>query len=135
MTDFPKFKGAFKCHKCPQNADVTKGRACPMWWEIIETNTMSGATRVNKGCGCRMLPHLMTEVMKSANMSTANTSETKNKVIAANAALADIRQSIKVASRTRGLGEEYKREIELYSGSTEPDGEARGERPSDDSAE
>ncbi len=72
------YKNAFKCKKCPQSNNEN---GCPMWWEIIETNTETGKERVRKACGYILMPLFLTEVIKASNRPAAAIEATRNALV------------------------------------------------------
>lgn len=65
------YNGAFECDNCPRNNDPQGGRACPAWWEVIETNTETKQERVTKACGFTLIPRFLTEVIAASNRPSA----------------------------------------------------------------
>lgn len=61
------YKNAFKCRKCPQS---NKEDGCPAWNEVIMTNSQTGETKVEAACFYTMMPALLVESIKSANVAT-----------------------------------------------------------------
>lgn len=72
------YKHAFQCKRCPKNSTEN---GCPLWWEIIEENLQTGASRVTKGCGYAMLPKFLMEVVKSGNLASEHASQARNAMI------------------------------------------------------
>lgn len=72
-----KYKNAFKCHKCPQSNGED---GCPAWNEVIMTEAQSGEQKIVKGCNFQLMPWIMTEAIKAANVSTGTSADIKNEV-------------------------------------------------------
>ena len=43
-----RYKNAFNCKKCPQSAEED---GCPLWWEQLWKDQVSGEQLINKGRG------------------------------------------------------------------------------------
>jgi hypothetical protein len=71
------YKNAFKCRKCPQS---NKEDGCPAWNEIIMTNPQTGETKVEADCFYKMMPALLVESIKSANVATSTHADIRNEV-------------------------------------------------------
>jgi len=73
------YKNAFKCKKCPGTFEQPEG--CPMWWEIILTNDVTEAKKVEKGCGYQLMPQMLALSCKSAMHTTYAAYDMRNKVV------------------------------------------------------
>ena len=73
------YKNAFKCKKCPGTHEQPEG--CPMWWEIILTNDVTEAKKVEKGCGYQLMPQMLALSCKSAMHTTYAAYDMRNKVV------------------------------------------------------
>lgn len=65
-----------------------------MWWEIIEENLQTGASRITTGCGYAMLPKLLVTVMKSGNLASEHASQARNAILMLPDALMNKRDQI-----------------------------------------
>ena len=74
-----KFKNALNCKKCPGTAEQPNG--CPIWWEILMTNDITGEKKVEKGCGFQLLPQLLTFAIKESMHTTYAAYDMRNKVV------------------------------------------------------
>jgi hypothetical protein len=80
------YKNAFKCRKCPQSS---KEAGCPAWNEIIMTNPQTGETKVDADCFYKMLPALLIESIKSANVATNTHADIRKEIGRGFAAIAE----------------------------------------------
>lgn len=74
-----QFKNAFKCKKCPGTCEQPNG--CPVWWEILMTNEVTGEKKVEKGCGFQILPQLLIRNMGETIHGTYAAYDMRNKVV------------------------------------------------------
>jgi len=74
------YKKAFKCSSCPES-NTEKG--CPMWWEFMQTNNVSGEEKLQKMCGYQALPTFLIEVIKASNRPAAVMESARNDMIEA----------------------------------------------------
>lgn len=74
-----KFKNALNCKKCPGTSEQPNG--CPLWWEILMTNDLTGEKKVEKGCGFQLLPQLLTLNIKESTHSTYAAYDMRNKIL------------------------------------------------------
>lgn len=74
-----QFKNAWKCKKCPETANQPNG--CPMWWEMVLTNDVTGEKKIEKGCGFQLLPHLISMTVSESMHTTAAAYDMRNKVV------------------------------------------------------
>lgn len=88
------YSRAFQCAKCPKNGDES---GCPMWWEIITENVISGEVKVAKDCGFRLLPQMMVEVIKATNRSTENSNHVANKLGGISVGIASLQSTLEVS--------------------------------------
>lgn len=74
------YKNAFNCKKCPQSNGEN---GCPVWWEIIHTETATGNEKVVKACGLSqdMLPSMLVEVIKASNRPAAEIGAMRQNVV------------------------------------------------------
>lgn len=72
------YKNAFKCKKCPETANET---GCPLWWEVILTETETGEQKIHKGCGYRLMPQMLALTCKQAMHTTYAAYDMRNKVV------------------------------------------------------
>lgn len=72
-----QFKNAWRCKKCPETANQPMG--CPMWWEMILTNDVTGEKKVEKGCGFQLLPHLISMAVSESMHTTYAAYDMRNK--------------------------------------------------------
>ena len=74
-----KYKNALNCKKCPESAIQPDG--CPMWWELLMTNDITGEKKVERGCGFQLLPQLLTIGIKESVHTTYAAYDMRNKVV------------------------------------------------------
>ncbi len=73
-------QAAFRCSKCPRNADPERGDSCPAWWEWTAENIQSGETKIVRMCGWQAMPQFLTEVIKASNRPAAAVESTRNEI-------------------------------------------------------
>jgi len=66
------YKNAWRCKKCPQS-NTSDG--CPVWWEYSEENSLTGETRINKGCGFSLLPQMLVVTINMAQQPAREASQ------------------------------------------------------------
>lgn len=71
------YKNAFKCHKCPED---NSAKGCPMWWEISETEELTGQTRIRKACGYVLMPTYFQMMIRASNRPAAAENSTRNEL-------------------------------------------------------
>lgn len=69
------YKNAFNCRKCPENSGEN---GCPCWIELIWKNDDNGEYKTEKGCYFQLMPKLMLEAVKAANISSEHASQMRN---------------------------------------------------------
>lgn len=69
------FKNAFKCKACPES---NSEQGCPCWTELIMENSDTGEKKTEKGCYFQMMPKLMLESVKAANVSSEHACQMRN---------------------------------------------------------
>ena len=72
------YANAFNCDNCPKTNDET---GCPVWWEFIETNDVTGHERITKECGFVSMPRLFVEVIKASNRPAAVMESMRNEIV------------------------------------------------------
>ncbi len=59
---------------CPQNGDDTKGKFCPCWVEVVETNQDTGVVRVRNDCSHRVMLDWMQNAVRGTWTGAAEVS-------------------------------------------------------------
>lgn len=76
ILSLPKYKNAFRCHKCPQTNDIT---GCPKWIEFEVTNDLDTQAKekfkIEAGCSDVMLPRLLLDIVKGVHTGAKETSK------------------------------------------------------------
>ena len=68
--------------KCPENGDPDKGKFCPCWTEVVETNELSGETRVRSCCSHVVTLDWMKNAVRGAWSGAAELSAMRKEVTA-----------------------------------------------------
>lgn len=78
------FNAAFPCMRkegCPQSKNVRPSQYCPCWYEgtadgqqLMETNRLSGETRLVKGCFFEIMPRLLQYTVQEQGQTSAEIS-------------------------------------------------------------
>ena len=75
-----KYKNAFQCSKTGECPKSNGEDGCPAWIEIVMSNRQTGETRIDRGCNFQMLPFLIVESIKAADVTTNTVSSIKNEI-------------------------------------------------------
>lgn len=70
-----QFKNAFRCKNCPESSNRD---GCPCWIELIWKHDTTGETTVERGCYFQLMPKLILESVKAANISSAHACQVRN---------------------------------------------------------
>jgi hypothetical protein len=69
-----KYENAWNCKDCPERADEA---GCPCWWEFAVTPIGGGDIYIQKGCGMTLLPQMVIQNCKAAEMNTAEMNQVR----------------------------------------------------------
>ena len=72
-----RYKNAFNCKKCPQSAEED---GCPVWWEQLWKDQVSGEQVINKGCGFNLAQSLLVAVASEARRPASEISAMRKEI-------------------------------------------------------